>query len=139
MRTPEGSIRLYCKGADTVIYERLHPTNPTKQETQDALDVSLTFALHATGSKLTVCYCFLSASESCLLTVDPSLVLVWLSGKNTKVGTFGGSRSAPAADFLEMTMGHALSQYSGQQERQDWPTGVTGLSSSGLEQAAQPH
>lgn len=42
VRTPEGSIRLYCKGADTVIYERLHPMNPTKQETQDALDVSLT-------------------------------------------------------------------------------------------------
>lgn len=111
VRTPEGSIRLYCKGADTVIYERLHRTNPTKQETQDALDVSLTFTLYATGSKLTLCYCFLSASESCMLTVDPSLVLVRLSGKNTKVGTFGGSCSAPAADFLEMTMDHALSQY----------------------------
>ncbi|EGV99622.1 putative phospholipid-transporting ATPase IC [Cricetulus griseus] len=38
VRTPEGSIRLYCKGADTVIYERLHQMNPIKQETQDALD-----------------------------------------------------------------------------------------------------
>lgn len=42
VRTPEGNIKLYCKGADTVIYERLHRMNPTKQETQDALDVSLT-------------------------------------------------------------------------------------------------
>uniref|UniRef100_A0A7N9CB80 Phospholipid-transporting ATPase n=1 Tax=Macaca fascicularis TaxID=9541 RepID=A0A7N9CB80_MACFA len=39
VRTPEGNIRLYCKGADTVIYERLHRMNPTKQETQDALDL----------------------------------------------------------------------------------------------------
>lgn len=43
---------------------------------------------------------FLNSSESCMVTVDPSLVLVWLSGKNTKVGTFGGSWSGPAADFL---------------------------------------
>ncbi|KAB1256306.1 putative phospholipid-transporting ATPase IM [Camelus dromedarius] len=52
VRTPEGNIRLYCKGADTVIYERLHRMNPTKQETQDALDVSLTSTLCATDSKL---------------------------------------------------------------------------------------
>lgn len=52
VRTPEGSIRLYCKGADTVIYERLHRMNPTKQETQDALDVSLTLALAAGDSPL---------------------------------------------------------------------------------------
>ncbi|XP_017324395.1 phospholipid-transporting ATPase ID isoform X1 [Ictalurus punctatus] len=27
VRTPEGHIRLYCKGADTVLFERLHPSN----------------------------------------------------------------------------------------------------------------
>lgn len=39
VREPNGNIRLYCKGADTVIYERLHPNNPIKEETQEALDV----------------------------------------------------------------------------------------------------
>lgn len=39
-RDPNGRIRLYCKGADTVIYERLHARNPIKQATQEALDVS---------------------------------------------------------------------------------------------------
>uniref|UniRef100_A0A8C0LA40 Phospholipid-transporting ATPase n=1 Tax=Canis lupus dingo TaxID=286419 RepID=A0A8C0LA40_CANLU len=47
VRTPEGNIRLYCKGADTVIYERLHQMSPTKQETQDALDVSVILILSA--------------------------------------------------------------------------------------------
>ena len=27
-RTPDGTIKLYCKGADTVIYERLAPDQP---------------------------------------------------------------------------------------------------------------
>ncbi|XP_035423172.1 phospholipid-transporting ATPase ID isoform X1 [Cygnus atratus] len=27
VRSPEGKIRLYCKGADTILLERLHPTN----------------------------------------------------------------------------------------------------------------
>uniref|UniRef100_A0A7N6BUD5 Phospholipid-transporting ATPase n=1 Tax=Anabas testudineus TaxID=64144 RepID=A0A7N6BUD5_ANATE len=27
VRNPEGKIRLYCKGADTVLFERLHPCN----------------------------------------------------------------------------------------------------------------
>ncbi|KAF4088517.1 hypothetical protein AMELA_G00082980 [Ameiurus melas] len=27
VKTPEGHIRLYCKGADTVLFERLHPSN----------------------------------------------------------------------------------------------------------------
>lgn len=56
VRTPEGNIRLYCKGADTVIYERLHQTSPMKQETQDALDVSLTSTLYATDCKLPFWY-----------------------------------------------------------------------------------
>lgn len=24
VRSPEGKLRLYCKGADTIVYERLH-------------------------------------------------------------------------------------------------------------------
>ncbi|KAF7244001.1 Phospholipid-transporting ATPase IC [Varanus komodoensis] len=39
VRDPNGAIRLYCKGADTVIFERLHPENPKKQDTEEALDV----------------------------------------------------------------------------------------------------
>ncbi|XP_072462060.1 phospholipid-transporting ATPase IC [Notamacropus eugenii] len=58
VRTPEGHIRLYCKGADTVIYERLHPTNPTKQETQDALDI------FANETLRTLCLCYKEISEN---------------------------------------------------------------------------
>ncbi|XP_022440111.1 phospholipid-transporting ATPase IC isoform X1 [Monodon monoceros] len=57
VRTLEGNIRLYCKGADTVIYERLHRMNPMKQETQDALDI---FA----GETLrTLCLCYKEIEE----------------------------------------------------------------------------
>lgn len=57
VRTPEGSIRLYCKGADTVIYERLHQMNPTKQETQDALDI------FASETLRTLCLCYKEIEE----------------------------------------------------------------------------
>ncbi|KAM4841108.1 phospholipid-transporting ATPase IC [Thomomys bottae] len=57
VRTPEGSIRLYCKGADTVIYERLHQMNPTKQETQDALDI------FASETLRTLCLCYKEIGE----------------------------------------------------------------------------
>ncbi|KAJ7420092.1 Phospholipid-transporting ATPase IC [Pitangus sulphuratus] len=38
VREASGNIRLYCKGADTVIYERLHPSNPKREATEEALD-----------------------------------------------------------------------------------------------------
>ncbi|XP_044790512.1 phospholipid-transporting ATPase IC isoform X2 [Bubalus bubalis] len=57
VRTPEGNIRLYCKGADTVIYERLHQTNPMKQETQDALDI------FASETLRTLCLCYKEIEE----------------------------------------------------------------------------
>ncbi|XP_049757796.1 phospholipid-transporting ATPase IC [Elephas maximus indicus] len=57
VRTPEGNIRLYCKGADTVIYERLHQMNPTKQETQDALDI------FANETLRTLCLCYKEIKE----------------------------------------------------------------------------
>uniref|UniRef100_A0A8D0XAE6 Phospholipid-transporting ATPase n=1 Tax=Sus scrofa TaxID=9823 RepID=A0A8D0XAE6_PIG len=57
VRTPEGNIKLYCKGADTVIYERLHRMNPTKQETQDALDI------FASETLRTLCLCYKEIEE----------------------------------------------------------------------------
>ncbi|KAL4838740.1 hypothetical protein H8958_012079 [Nasalis larvatus] len=57
VRTPEGNIKLYCKGADTVIYERLHRMNPTKQETQDALDI------FANETLRTLCLCYKEIGE----------------------------------------------------------------------------
>ncbi|XP_043846327.1 phospholipid-transporting ATPase IK [Dromiciops gliroides] len=38
VRDPEGIIRLYTKGADTVIFERLRPGCPTENATMKALD-----------------------------------------------------------------------------------------------------
>ncbi|XP_067887118.1 phospholipid-transporting ATPase IC [Heterodontus francisci] len=37
VREPEGNIKLYCKGADMVIYERLHPNSPNRDSTEEAL------------------------------------------------------------------------------------------------------
>ncbi|KAK5900490.1 hypothetical protein CgunFtcFv8_025448 [Champsocephalus gunnari] len=39
LKFPDGRIRLYCKGADTVIYERLSPHSKHKETTQSDLDV----------------------------------------------------------------------------------------------------
>lgn len=42
VRNPEGRIRLYCKGADTVLLERLHPSNQELVNiTSDHLNVSM--------------------------------------------------------------------------------------------------
>ncbi|KYO28935.1 hypothetical protein Y1Q_0009772 [Alligator mississippiensis] len=59
VREPDGRIRLYCKGADTVIYERLHPRNPKRHATQEALD---TFA-NETLRTLCLCYKDISYGE----------------------------------------------------------------------------
>lgn len=41
VRSPEGKIRLYCKGADTILLERLHPLNQDLSNvTTDHLNVS---------------------------------------------------------------------------------------------------
>lgn len=41
VRSPEGKIRLYCKGADTILLERLHPVNQDLTNvTTDHLNVS---------------------------------------------------------------------------------------------------
>ncbi|XP_067279795.1 phospholipid-transporting ATPase IC [Pseudorasbora parva] len=39
LKFPDGRIRLYCKGADTVIYQRLSPNSMHKETTQEALDI----------------------------------------------------------------------------------------------------
>ncbi|KAG8599191.1 hypothetical protein GDO81_002926 [Engystomops pustulosus] len=57
VREPKGNIRLYCKGADTVIYERLHPNNPIKDSTQEALDV------FANETLRTLCLCYKDISH----------------------------------------------------------------------------
>lgn len=59
LKFPDGRIRLYCKGADTVIYERLSPNSRHKESTQEALDV---FA-NATLRTLCLCYKDISAQE----------------------------------------------------------------------------
>ncbi|XP_040276086.1 phospholipid-transporting ATPase IC [Bufo bufo] len=57
VRDPNGKIKLYCKGADTVIYHRLHPDNPIKEETQVALDV------FANETLRTLCLCYKDISQ----------------------------------------------------------------------------
>ncbi|XP_041086451.1 phospholipid-transporting ATPase IC-like isoform X2 [Polyodon spathula] len=38
VREPEGGLKLYCKGADIVIFERLAPDSPHRDATEKALD-----------------------------------------------------------------------------------------------------
>uniref|UniRef100_A0A3Q3F832 Phospholipid-transporting ATPase n=1 Tax=Kryptolebias marmoratus TaxID=37003 RepID=A0A3Q3F832_KRYMA len=58
LKFPNGQIRLYCKGADTVIYERLSPNSRHKDTTQTALDV------FANETLRTLCLCYKDISES---------------------------------------------------------------------------
>ncbi|XP_071436509.1 phospholipid-transporting ATPase IC isoform X2 [Pithys albifrons albifrons] len=57
VREAGGKIRLYCKGADTVIYERLHPSNPKREATEEALDV------FANETLRTLCLCYRDISQ----------------------------------------------------------------------------
>ncbi|XP_072778427.1 phospholipid-transporting ATPase IC-like isoform X1 [Taeniopygia guttata] len=57
VREAGGSIRLYCKGADTVIYERLHPRNVMREATEEALDV------FASETLRTLCLCYRDISQ----------------------------------------------------------------------------
>ncbi|XP_040013962.1 phospholipid-transporting ATPase IC [Xiphias gladius] len=59
LKFPDGRIRLYCKGADTVIYERLSPKSRHKETTQSDLDV---FA-NETLRTLCLCYKDISTDE----------------------------------------------------------------------------
>uniref|UniRef100_A0A8B9TIT3 Phospholipid-transporting ATPase n=1 Tax=Anas platyrhynchos TaxID=8839 RepID=A0A8B9TIT3_ANAPL len=57
VRDCNGNIRLYCKGADTVIYERLHPRNVKREATEEALDV------FANETLRTLCLCYKDISD----------------------------------------------------------------------------
>ncbi|NWT04662.1 AT8B1 ATPase, partial [Mionectes macconnelli] len=57
VREAGGAIRLYCKGADTVIFERLHPSNPKREATEEALDV------FANETLRTLCLCYRDISQ----------------------------------------------------------------------------
>lgn len=61
IRGPDGKIKLYCKGADTVILERLSPDNQLFTEiTLSQLEVSLlsflSLALADDATIIGVCY-----------------------------------------------------------------------------------
>uniref|UniRef100_A0A803W8G7 Phospholipid-transporting ATPase n=1 Tax=Ficedula albicollis TaxID=59894 RepID=A0A803W8G7_FICAL len=57
VRESGGNIRLYCKGADTVIYQRLHPRNLKREATEEALDV------FANETLRTLCLCYRDISQ----------------------------------------------------------------------------
>uniref|UniRef100_A0A8C3G792 Phospholipid-transporting ATPase n=1 Tax=Cyclopterus lumpus TaxID=8103 RepID=A0A8C3G792_CYCLU len=61
LKFPDGRIRLYCKGADTVIYERLSP-NTSLKETWSAFLVLQVFA-NATLRTLCLCYKDITPAE----------------------------------------------------------------------------
>uniref|UniRef100_A0A3Q2D8I2 P-type phospholipid transporter n=2 Tax=Cyprinodon variegatus TaxID=28743 RepID=A0A3Q2D8I2_CYPVA len=58
LKFPDGRIRLYCKGADTVIYERLSPDTRHKDSTQEALNI------FANDTLRTLCLCYKDISVS---------------------------------------------------------------------------
>lgn len=43
VREPGGDLKLYCKGADIVILERLQKDRPLQEDTESALDVKSTY------------------------------------------------------------------------------------------------
>ncbi|XP_001920510.4 phospholipid-transporting ATPase IC [Danio rerio] len=57
LKFPDGRIRLYCKGADTVIYQRLSPQSKNKENTQEALDI------FANETLRTLCLCYKDISQ----------------------------------------------------------------------------
>lgn len=50
VRGPDGKIKVYCKGADTVIFERLAPGNPFVESTMAHLEVRCVHLLHSLQS-----------------------------------------------------------------------------------------
>uniref|UniRef100_A0A8C2C5J2 Phospholipid-transporting ATPase n=1 Tax=Cyprinus carpio TaxID=7962 RepID=A0A8C2C5J2_CYPCA len=66
LRFPDGKIRLYCKGADTVIYQRLDANSQNKETTQEALDVSTIshFNLVYLDTLRTLCLCYKDISQA---------------------------------------------------------------------------
>ncbi|XP_043930717.1 phospholipid-transporting ATPase IC isoform X2 [Protopterus annectens] len=57
LRDPDGNLKLYCKGADTIIYARLHEASKSKDVTQKSLDV------FAAETLRTLCLCYKDLGE----------------------------------------------------------------------------
>ncbi|GAA6077011.1 phospholipid-transporting ATPase IC isoform X1, partial [Tachysurus ichikawai] len=57
LRLPDGRIRLYCKGADTVIYQRLSPSTLHRDTTETALEG------FANETLRTLCLCYKDITE----------------------------------------------------------------------------
>ncbi|KAG7320779.1 hypothetical protein KOW79_015194 [Hemibagrus wyckioides] len=57
LRFPDGRIRLYCKGADTVIYQRLSPSTLHRDTTETALEI------FANETLRTLCLCYKDITE----------------------------------------------------------------------------
>ncbi|CAL8318090.1 unnamed protein product [Lota lota] len=57
LKFPDGRIRLYCKGADTVIYERLSSNSLHQETTQTSLDI------FANETLRTLCLCYKDISQ----------------------------------------------------------------------------
>lgn len=74
VKFPNGRIRLYCKGADTVVYERLNPKSLHKETTQEALDVSTnTFIKFIKKMQVFVDHvCFLQSTQGEFLNLSSS-------------------------------------------------------------------
>lgn len=70
VRSPEGKLTLFCKGADTIIYERLHPScNKLMEVTTGHLNVSDAVAFfgcvcrYRTNANTEIVIGFLTCSE----------------------------------------------------------------------------
>jgi phospholipid-transporting ATPase len=55
IRGPDGRIKLYCKGADTVILERLSPNQPYSDATMSHLEVTSEVLCSPRGARSDVC------------------------------------------------------------------------------------
>ncbi|KAI5289499.1 aminophospholipid translocase, partial [Ascosphaera atra] len=89
-RCPDGTIRIYCKGADTVILERLNPDNPTVEATLQHLED------YASEGLRTLCLAMREISESEFQE--------WWQVFNKAQTTVGGNRQEEvdkAAEIIE--------------------------------------
>lgn len=93
MRDPQGTIRLYTKGADSVILERLQRRGHNESLTERALDVSPTAAWGGCTALLLLALGWVCCSE-CPAALPPSalgvLVLPSALGTSAACGTGGG-------------------------------------------------
>lgn len=92
-RCPDGKIRLYCKGADTVILERLHKDNPIVETTLQHLEE------YAAEGLRTLCLAYREISDQEFEE--------WWDVYNTAQTTVGGNRAEEldkAAEIIEIDL-----------------------------------